>query len=210
MKCYGSSPTERPDPTPSRHANQEGVVESLSTTSFSAADEDAYDVAAYITAGTGRRRRTWTRIFRSGFRNRSTRHTAHTPTVSARSATQVRSVRPDPRKGAGNLPRCLGLRAQADQTTDRMNFDAPDRRRRSLYCRFSRIRGNSAGANSCSGFVRRRIDKNRSTSDLPGQSGIALPLPLHPSCATSRPSHRAEGQGTLRAGYLSRSHQPGR
>jgi hypothetical protein len=40
-----------------------------------------------------------------------------------------------------------------------MNFDAPDRCRRSLYCRFTRIRGNSAGANSCSGFVRRRIDK---------------------------------------------------
>ena len=36
MKCYGSSPTERPDPTPSRHANQEGVAEgSLSTTNCS-------------------------------------------------------------------------------------------------------------------------------------------------------------------------------
>jgi hypothetical protein len=36
MKCYGSSPTERPDPTPSRHANQKGVAESLSTTNLSA------------------------------------------------------------------------------------------------------------------------------------------------------------------------------
>jgi hypothetical protein len=71
-------------------------------------------------------------------------HTAHTPTVSAWSNTgSVRSVRSAPR--LGNLPRSPGPRAQADRTTDRMNLDVRDRRRRSLDCRFRGIWGNFAG-----------------------------------------------------------------
>lgn len=107
-------------------------------------DEDAYDVAAYIISQKRPQKANLDRDF--PIRLQKPIDTPYGPyaDVSAWSNTgSVRSVRSAPR--LGNLPRSPGPRAQADRTTDRMNLDVRDRRRRSLDCRFRGIWGNFAG-----------------------------------------------------------------